>query len=733
MGWTPGAGRCLADESALLSVAPQRAVTWRYSVEKPVDDWSQADFDDSSWSRGPAGFGTRQTPGTEVGTTWRTSDIWLRTQFDYDGSRFEKAALDLYHDEDVTVWLNGEPILKRSWYVPHYELHDVTAALKKAIRPGRNVLAVTCHQTAGGQYVDVGIVLDPERESPRPVKLPPLKPLFDVPVRDTSICLGPDGCYYLTGTTGNNAGDGGDPKSWWYVNEGIRVWKSPDLKQWQPLGLVWKIEEGTWQKQKHGNQRALWAPDIHYLKGTFWLTFCMNFGGTGLLKSASGKAEGPYVDVSPEKPIAGKIDASLFQDDDGMVYFVWQNGLIARMNADMTELAEKPRMLKPANHHQVGFEGAYVAKRDGTYCLICADFVQGNYHCMVATSDHVYGPYGPRYLAVPHGGHNMSFTDNAGTISVDTAAAAQALGVAAGGIVIHSGRSLTIGAEASFAEGTTLELGQDAMFSAGGGSIPAVVTTGSATLGASGSLDVARVNAGPGRLTKQGTGTLRLKEGAVTAGPAVVFQVEEGRLAAAGEIPLDEATQVILAGGTLSVRGGFVVSHSAASDPLIHYSFDAITDGVAENLGVGGADFNGVLSGPVTADDGMIGGALDFGGGKVVTANQVPMAEEYTVSLWLNSAAPQPLPWARIVLNHSHEAGSYLGGNAANSQYQMIVAGNADVVGGEINNNPDVWQHVVATHDGTAASLYVNGELVAGPVDMPGPVAPTSTACCPAP
>ena len=30
---------------------------------------------------------------------------------------------------------------------------------------------------------------------------------------------------------------------------------------------------------------------------------------------------------------------------------------------------------------------------------------------MAATADTVYGPYGDRYLAVPHGGHNMLFKD----------------------------------------------------------------------------------------------------------------------------------------------------------------------------------------------------------------------------------------------------------------------------------------------------------------------------------
>jgi beta-xylosidase len=236
--------------------------------------------------------------------------------------------------------------------------------------------------------------------------LPPIKPLFDYPVRDTSICIGGDGNYYLTGTTGH--------PTWWKTNEGIRVWKSADLKHWEPLGLVWKIDQGTWQKEMHGDRRSLWAPDIHYINGTYWLTFSMNFGGTGLLKSTSGKAEGPYVDVHPDAPMTPNIDASLFQDDDGKVYFVWQNGRIARMNQEMTDLAEKPRLLKPTNHEDVGFEGAYLTKKDGKYYLICAEFNNGRYDCMVAEAESVYGPYGPRYLAIPHGGHNMFFTDKRG-------------------------------------------------------------------------------------------------------------------------------------------------------------------------------------------------------------------------------------------------------------------------------------------------------------------------------
>jgi len=255
----------------------------------------------------------------------------------------------------------------------------------------------------------------PQAPPARP-PLPPVQPLFDFPVRDTCVCVGPDGTYYLTGTTGF--------PQWWETNEGIRVWKSKDLKNWEPLGLVWTFEkDGTWQKAfKEGagrsagkKRRAIWAPELHYFKGTFWVAYCVNYGGTGVLKSTSGKAEGPYVDIKPDGPLTPQIDASLFADDDGKVYFVYQNGKIARMKDDMTGLAEEPRQLAPANARQVGFEGAFITKIGKRYYLVCADFLgQGKdrmYDCVVASADSVYGPYGDRYVAVAHGGHNMLFKD----------------------------------------------------------------------------------------------------------------------------------------------------------------------------------------------------------------------------------------------------------------------------------------------------------------------------------
>jgi hypothetical protein len=407
-------------QTYLSDIATHQGQEWRYTTDKPAAEWFQGGFDDSAWKVGKSGFGSAGTPNAKIGTAWTTSDIYLRRTFEYAAQDFKVAAVHVYHDEDVTVYLNGQKLFFAEWFEPDYKVFDVTAEFHKLVKRGANVLAVHCHQTVGGQYVDVGLVLDPPHldkpgAASRPAAanfgpvppLPAIKPLFDFPLRDPSVVL-VNGVYYLTGTTGH--------PTWWKTNEGIRMWKSTDLARWEPMGLVWEVQKhGTWAKKVVGDNRAVWAPEVHFIRGTFWLTYSMNYGGCGLLKSTSGKPDGPYEDVKKDGPLTPNIDASLFVDDDGKVYFVWQNGMIARLNDEMTDLAEKPRHLKPANAKEVGFEGAFLFKAGKKYILACASFERaGRYDCMAAASDSLMGPYGDRYLAVPHGGHNMFFRDKEG-------------------------------------------------------------------------------------------------------------------------------------------------------------------------------------------------------------------------------------------------------------------------------------------------------------------------------
>lgn len=280
-----------------------------------------------------------------------------------------------------------------------------------------------------------------------------VKPLFDEWIRDTHVILGGDGYYYLTGTT-RSAG----MLSARSVNDGIRLWKSPDLVNWEPLGLVWSFEkDATWQnvmrplpedspqrrEQDHeGNvvepvRRAIYAPEIHYINGNYFITASLNWvftsrlednGRTFLLRSKSGLPEGPYENVG-EGPLTNRIDSSLFVDDDGEVYYLWQDGSIARMKADLSGFAEAPRRLQQTLYEPEPYcEGVYLIKHEGKYHLMLAIWTKEyngeidyfpngkkiSYDCVIASSDSLYGPYGPRYTSITGGGHNNLFKDKAG-------------------------------------------------------------------------------------------------------------------------------------------------------------------------------------------------------------------------------------------------------------------------------------------------------------------------------
>ena len=87
--------------------------------------------------------------------------------------------------------------------------------------------------------------------------------------------------------------------------------------------------------------------------------------------------------MQPAERLGDEIDASLFEDDDGTMYFLWHSGKIARLKPDMSGLAEPYHWLKTTatdpdpKHHSglcagifgtgsfdhVGYEGMFLFKR----------------------------------------------------------------------------------------------------------------------------------------------------------------------------------------------------------------------------------------------------------------------------------------------------------------------------------------------------------------------------------
>jgi xylan 1,4-beta-xylosidase len=260
--------------------------------------------------------------------------------------------------------------------------------------------------------------------------LPPIRPLLDLHIRDTVICLGGDGNYYMTGSTGDDI---------WVFNDGVELWRSLDLKTWEYLGLVWDVKkDGTWEKEPrdlHGKPTVtVWAPEIRYLKklNTYVICLSMAPGGISLLKSTTGKPQGPYVNTAPGgKPLrSGGIDATIFEDDDGKVYFTNSGGgTISLMKDDLSGFAEtrSVKLLNPdhdPNHHAAkvvkrgmngfGHEGAVLFKANGRYYHGAVDDYHGRYSSCVAVADNIWGPYDHWQETVPCGGGTDFFKDKEG-------------------------------------------------------------------------------------------------------------------------------------------------------------------------------------------------------------------------------------------------------------------------------------------------------------------------------
>jgi hypothetical protein len=130
---------------------------YRYVVEKPADGWMKEEFDDASWKTGLAPFGG--DGDWTIRTKWTTGDIFFRKTFEYDGGEIKQGAIVICYDEDTEVYVNGQKILGVEKFITNYQLYPVTEPLKKALKKGANTIAVHTRQTAGGQYIDLAVLV----------------------------------------------------------------------------------------------------------------------------------------------------------------------------------------------------------------------------------------------------------------------------------------------------------------------------------------------------------------------------------------------------------------------------------------------------------------------------------------------------------------------------------------------------------------------------------------------
>ena len=150
-----GFAMCLA---ATICQADDRiSDNWRYTLTEPVVAWLESGFDDKDWAEGAGGFGSRGTPGARIGTEWKSGDIWLRKSFELHTIP-AKPALLIHHDDEAEVFINGKLAASFARWTSEYIVVPLDTNAVALLKTGLNVMAVRCHQDAGGQFIDVHVI-----------------------------------------------------------------------------------------------------------------------------------------------------------------------------------------------------------------------------------------------------------------------------------------------------------------------------------------------------------------------------------------------------------------------------------------------------------------------------------------------------------------------------------------------------------------------------------------------
>ncbi|RYZ54196.1 MAG: DUF5127 domain-containing protein, partial [Chitinophagaceae bacterium] len=141
----------------VLSASDEAPYTVTYTETKPADNWESPRFAATGWKSGPAAIGD---DAKTAKTLWKSSAIWVRRSFNITNpASINELFLKLNHDDNIVVYLNGERVYENKGWTNRFHYFPVD---KKKLKAGQNVIAIQLANTAGGRYLDFGLVDKPK-------------------------------------------------------------------------------------------------------------------------------------------------------------------------------------------------------------------------------------------------------------------------------------------------------------------------------------------------------------------------------------------------------------------------------------------------------------------------------------------------------------------------------------------------------------------------------------------
>ena len=205
------------------------------------------------------------------------------------------------------------------------------------------------------------------------------------------------------------------------TGHGVVIWHSKDLRNWKRIGRVFERHVPAWSEQAIPGCDGIWAPDIQYMDGRYYLYYSVSTFGSQ--RSVIGLAvnqtldpanpsyrwedRGLVLESRPERSDYNAIDPAMFADDDGKAYLYWGSYWTGIKGVEINRRTGKPPSSQPPNTALArrsprgdtpDIEAPFVIKRKGYYYLMaswdfCCAGTDSSYKVVIGRSKKPLGPF----------------------------------------------------------------------------------------------------------------------------------------------------------------------------------------------------------------------------------------------------------------------------------------------------------------------------------------------------
>ncbi len=209
---------------------------------------------------------------------------------------------------------------------------------------------------------------------------------------------------------------------------GISFYSSKDMVSWRDEGSVFGRTPPAWTTETvDGFRGHMWAPDIHWYDGRFYLYYSVSAFGknTSAIGLATNKTldnnspdykwedHGMIVQSVPGRDLWNAIDPNIATDEAGYPYLTfgsfWEGMKLVKLIPNRTAIAQPEEWWTIAKRERQPFtpddragsaaiEAPFIFKKDSMYYLFvswdkCCSGINSTYKIAVGRSENIYGPY----------------------------------------------------------------------------------------------------------------------------------------------------------------------------------------------------------------------------------------------------------------------------------------------------------------------------------------------------